>query len=75
MNSFMFNDTYYLQIQGTAMGPSTAPSYANLFLGKLEHESLETENKLPRMWWRYIDDIFTILTHGNPTLGNLIVMN
>jgi hypothetical protein len=33
-NSFIFNDKHFLQIQVTAMGTETAPSYANLFIGK-----------------------------------------
>ena len=47
MNSFVFNDTCYVQIPGTAMGTLVAPLYPNLFQGKLEHEFQETHNKLP----------------------------
>ena len=56
------------------MGTHMAPSYANLFVGKLEREFLRTQNKLPRVWWRYmyIDDIFAIWTHGEPSLGVFI---
>ena len=32
-NVFEFNDKYYLQIQGTAIGTKMAPAYANLFMG------------------------------------------
>ena len=67
-NSFVFNNRNYLQIHGTAMGTRMAPSYANLFMGKLEREFLRTQNKLPLVWWRYIDDIFAIWTHGEPSL-------
>ena len=44
-NSFVFNKRNYLQIHGTAMGTRIAPSYANLFMGKLEREFLRTQNK------------------------------
>ncbi|CAJ0940426.1 unnamed protein product [Ranitomeya imitator] len=37
-NCFMFNKRVYLQKQGTAMGASCAPSYANLFLVAWERE-------------------------------------
>ena len=37
-NVFEFNNDYYLQIQGTAMGTKMAPAYANLFMGKLEEK-------------------------------------
>ena len=44
------------------------PSYANLFMGKLEQEFLRTQDKIPRVWWRYIDDIFAIWDHSEPSL-------
>ena len=53
-NVFEFNETFYIQKQGTAMGTKMAPSYANLFMGKLE-ESLK--HKHIHTWKRYIDDI------------------
>ena len=31
-NDFMFNDQFYLQIKGTAMGKKIAPAYANIFM-------------------------------------------
>ena len=37
-NVFEFNDKLYLQKQGTAMGTKMAPSYANLFMGKMEKQ-------------------------------------
>ena len=57
-----------------AMGTCTCMGllYANLFMGKLELEFLRTQDKIhvhvPRVWWRYIDDIFTIWDHGEPSL-------
>ena len=52
----------YLHIHGTALRTCMAPSYANLFMGKLEREFLQTQDKIHRVWWRYmyIDDIFAI---------------
>ena len=40
-NNFTFNDEHYLQVHGTAMGTRTAPSYANIFMGRLENRLLE----------------------------------
>ena len=40
MNNFQFNIENYLQIGGTAMGTSMAPSYANLFMARLEDRLL-----------------------------------
>ena len=35
-NTFFFNDEFYLQTSGTAMGTKMAPTYANLVLAYLE---------------------------------------
>ena len=67
-NSFIFNNIHHLRIHGTPMHTCMAPSYANLFMGKLEHEFLWTQDKIPQVWWRYIDDIFAIWTLGEPSL-------
>ena len=37
-----------------------APSYTNIFMGKLEKELLAQSRKKPTVWWRYIDDVFTL---------------
>ena len=39
LNTFEFNNRYYLQKFGTAMGSKLAPAYANTFMGKLEKET------------------------------------
>ena len=67
-NSFICNETKYLQVHGTAMGTRMATSYANLFMGKLEREFLQAQDRIPWVWWRYIDDIFAIWDHGEPSL-------
>lgn len=42
-NFFLFKDCYYLQLRETAMGATCAPSYANLFLGMWEWESVQVD--------------------------------
>ena len=64
MNNFSFNDNHYLQIHGTAMGTTMAPSYANLFLGYFEANALENALFQPHTWLQYINDIFMIWTEG-----------
>ena len=48
------------------MGTRMAPSYANFSMGKFEQQFLQTQDKLLLVWWRYmyINDVFTIWTHG-----------
>ena len=55
------------------MGTRMAPSYANLFMDQLERSFLAHPSTLkPFVWWRYIDDIFAIWTHGKETLQTFI---
>ena len=72
-NNFIFGDQHYLQIHGTAMGTRMAPSYANLFMAKLEKSLLSRPTTLkPLVWWRYIDDVFVLWTHGEEALKEFI---
>jgi hypothetical protein len=59
-NVFRFKDQTYLQVRGTAMGTRMAPSYANLFMSKLEENFMANQPCLPETWLRFIDDIFII---------------
>ncbi|XP_071796343.1 uncharacterized protein [Asterias amurensis] len=59
-NNFTFSDRHFLQVQGTAMGTKMAPSYANLFMSQLEDRLLSSAPNRPLVWWRFIDDIFSI---------------
>ena len=48
MNTFEFNNTFYIQTHGTAMGTRMAPSYANLFLAKFETDAHASHQ--PHTW-------------------------
>ena len=67
-NYFEFNSKFWKQIQGTAIGTKFAPPYAIIFMAALEENFLNSSNKKPLLWWRYIDDIFTIWEHGEKAL-------
>ncbi|XP_056416174.1 immunoglobulin superfamily member 3 [Hyla sarda] len=71
-NYFLFDDTFFFQTQGTAMGSTCAPNYANLFLGWWESEfvfSDDFEHYTSHIifWGRFIDDVL-ILWDGGSTL-------
>ena len=57
LNNFVFNKKHYLQINGTAMGTKMAPSYANIFMGRLETRLLIQAPVKPLSWLRFIDDV------------------
>lgn len=59
-NYFVFNDKFYLQIKGTAMGKRFAPSYANIFMANWEKEALSKCKIQPICYLRYLDHIWGI---------------
>ena len=71
-NYFQFNNQHYLQISGTAMGTRCAPNYAIIFMAELEEQFLATIDKKPKIWRRFIDDIFIIWNHGETQLTKLL---
>ncbi|XP_046393594.1 uncharacterized protein LOC124161325 [Ischnura elegans] len=61
---FLWNGCYYEQTEGAAMGSPLSPVVANLFMEKFEKEALESCEKKPKLWLRYVDDTFVIWPHG-----------
>jgi hypothetical protein len=69
----MFNGEHYLQISGTAMG-KMEPSYANIFIGRLESRLLYYSPTKPLSWLRFIDDIEMMWIDGHESLNDFIDM-
>ena len=63
-NVISFNDEYFSQECGTAMGTRMAPCYANIFMAQLAKNFLSGYPYKPLANYRYIDDIFIIWSHG-----------
>ena len=72
-STFEFNNEYYKQIQGTAMGTKLALAYANLFMGKLEHSILSQATLKPLFYKRYIDDILILWPHSKSELDQFLL--
>ena len=58
---FCFNNQVFKQIDGLSMGSPLAPLLANWFVSKLETNLLNEIQ--PKMYTRYVDDIFTIFSN------------
>ena len=58
LNTFSFNENFYRQTGGVAMGSRLRPNYACLFMGHIEEQIFDqyTGTK-PALYKRYIDDI------------------
>lgn len=54
------------------MGTRMAPPYANLFMGKLEHDFLQTQPLTPLLWVRFLDDIMMLWTDGETSLKTFL---
>ena len=52
----------YQQILGTALGTKFAPPYACIFMDHVEDKFLQTQKFQPLVWFRYIDDIFLLMS-------------
>ncbi|CAJ0947639.1 unnamed protein product [Ranitomeya imitator] len=62
-NYFMFQDTFYAQQQGTAMGANVAPPYTISYMAAFENDFVYNHPLFIahcRVWRRYIDDVFCI---------------
>lgn len=69
-NFFTFQNEWFLQIKGVAMGTSCAPQFANLYLICYEVKQLKTDLWFGRLYARYLDDIF-IISESVKQTGNL----
>ena len=56
---FSFQNKFFEQIEGVAMGSPVSPIVANLYMENLERKALSTAST-PRHWFRFLDDTFVI---------------
>ena len=61
------------QINGVAMGTRMGPSYANLFVGYVEHQFFHQYNgPKPELYGRYIDDCIDAISSSREELDHFI---
>ena len=65
-----FDDHFYEQLNGAAVGSSQSPVITNTFTEDLETRALNSITQHPKMWVRYVDDTFVIWPHGDTALKN-----
>ena len=63
-NYFEFNGQVKHRISGTAIGTKFATTYACIFMDEIEIKFLQTQEFQSLVWFRYIDNVFFIWTHG-----------
>ncbi|XP_069476323.1 uncharacterized protein [Ambystoma mexicanum] len=76
-NFFIYENSFYEQISGTAMGATFAPSLANLYVANFEEAIIynPTNPWLPNLdlWARYIDDVLLIFKGTELELATFMI--
>ena len=60
---FIFDGQHYDQIDGVAVGSPLGPVLANIFMCCFEEKWLMNSRFCPSLWFRYVDDTFTMLNN------------
>ena len=71
-NYFEFNREVKQQVSGTAIGTKFVPRYVFILMHKIETNFLDTQEFKPLVWFRYINDVFFIWTHGKEKLEEFL---
>ena len=65
---FSFQNKFYEQVEGEAVGSPVSPIVANLSMEHFEREALRSASYLPRYWYRFVDDTWVIEQQANKQL-------
>jgi len=71
---FQFEGNLYEQVDGVAMGSPLGPLMANAFMSNIEKQ-LETENKMPAFYKRYVDDTLSAMPDVETASDFLATLN
>lgn len=60
-SNFKFRDVHYTMSNGLAMGSPVSAVIANLFMENFEQRAMAALTTLPKLWFRFVDDTFSIV--------------
>ena len=60
-SAFKFREQFYNVKDGLAMGSPVSAIVANIFMADLEERALSTMRRHPKLWFRYVDDVLSIV--------------
>ena len=58
---FKFNDQFYQQTDGAAMGGPTSAIVSEIYMQALEMAAITTADHPPKIWERHVDDVFSVI--------------
>jgi len=67
-NTISFNDGHFVQTEGTAIGFHLGMNYASTYLGAWEEELFKRSYRKPLVYFRFVDDVWGLWTHGEDAL-------
>ena len=70
-NNSVFNDTNYIQTDGTAQGPHMSCSYSDIAMAGHDSKALMYDFP-PKVWKRFRDDVFVVWTHDTAKLPSFL---
>ncbi|XP_052218012.1 uncharacterized protein LOC127835615 [Dreissena polymorpha] len=70
-NTISFNGDHYMQNEGTAIGSHLGMNYASTYMGAWETELFSKSNKHPIAYFRFVDDVWSLWTHGLEALKTI----
>ena len=70
---FSFQNKFYEQVEGAAIGSPVSPIVANLYMEHFERKALRSASNPPQVWYRFVDDIMVIQqqTHKQAFLDHI----
>ena len=74
-NHFVFDGQYYDQVDGVAMGSPLGPVLANIFVCHFQEKWVLNSSDRPSVWFRYVDDTFTLFRNKDMAINFLHYLN
>jgi hypothetical protein len=69
---FLYDGSFYYQKDGVAMCSPLAPVIANFYVEHFKQKAISAEIKKPARWYRYVNDIFVVWSHGKDDLQDFL---
>jgi hypothetical protein len=69
---FHFEDKFYQQKEGMAVGNLLSLVFSNIFMEHFKEIALDTADHKPAKWFRYVDNTFVVWPHGPARLQRFL---